>query len=277
MEFEILFTCFDLAFNSRLKELYAYNFTKKDVNNLRLVLVSFTNDIIKNFPKLLDESKISLEKMTKRRIELEYKLNKKREYQNLLETAENLLRDCRKFGTLPFSTMARIGFISSIILKSAVKEKYLEFKEIENFMNSIKTPLTELQEDLFFYSEGKLSKKQFLEKYGHLRPGTYDITAMCYEKDNPIFEIMKFSKNMKNVSYEIDNSKLLKIFSKSGLKFQNISFSNFVRESLVLREVLKFEFTKNLSEALELIAEAGKKLGFSRQDVSNLKIELILK
>ena len=42
-----------------------------------------------------------------------------------------------------------------------------------------------------------------------------------------------------------------------------------------MREYFKFEFTKNVSEALELIAYAGKKIGFTRNELSNLDIRTI--
>ena len=79
-------------------------------------------------------------------------------------TAKNL-------GLVPFSTMARIAFIGSIMLKSLQKQGYLDSSFIENFMNSISSPLSEIQDDMNAVINNKLSKKQFLKKYGHLRPG----------------------------------------------------------------------------------------------------------
>ena len=51
----------------------------------------------------------------------------------------------------------------------------------------------------------------------------------------------------------------------------------FLKESLILRENLKFEFTRNLSDVIELIADAGKDLGFFREDLSYIEINNILK
>ena len=63
------------------------------------------------------------------------------------------------------------------------------------------------------------------------------------------------------------------VLGKNGIDFNKISFWDFIEQSLVQREKLKFEFTKNLSAALELIASSGLYLGFSRDDVSNLDIQ----
>ena len=44
------------------------------------------------------------------------------------------------------------------------------------------------------------------------------------------------------------------IFKKSGLIFSEVDFYDFVKNSIVQREEMKFQFTKNLSDSLELIA-----------------------
>ena len=66
------------------------------------------------------------------------------------------------------------------------------------------------------------------------------------------------------------------IFKKSGLIFSEVDFYDFVKNSIVQREEMKFQFTKNLSDALEYIAEAGKNLGFTRDELSNLEIKTII-
>ena len=47
----------------------------------------------------------------------------------------------------------------------------------------------------------------------------------------------------------------------------------FIEETTKYRESFKFEFTKNLSLAIEWLAEIGKKLGFSREELSLLTVE----
>tara|TARA_Y100000310_G_C20493102_1_gene720218 strand:- start:288 stop:998 length:711 start_codon:yes stop_codon:yes gene_type:complete len=53
-------------------------------------------------------------------------------------------------------------------------------------------------------------------------------------------------------------------------------FYDFLKKSIASREQLKFEFTKNLSEVLEIIAEIGNSLGFSREELANLNIKQII-
>jgi len=277
VEFEILFSCYDLTIDYRLRELKKYNFSDREIHNLKNALIVFTNQIISNFPEIQDNCQKSITLLTKNRKMILKKLNcSKSSYKHFLVAAEKLLVDCRKYGTLPFSTMARISFISSILLKSLKDEKDIPSNFVENFMKSISTPLSEIQHDVELLSNNKITKNLFLNKYGHLRPGTYDITASRYDMESDFFDNVKFLRKTKSSKISINENMFNDIFSKHGLEFSNINFLNFVRESITQREKLKFEFTKNLSEAIELIAKAGNELGFSRTEMSCLDLSIIL-
>ena len=127
------------------------------------------------------------------------------------------------------------------------------------------------------YELGKIPKKVILQKYGHLRPGTYDINAARYDTNNLFFNNINFSTKYNKQKSQKSLPNIGKILSKHGLIFNNINFYSFVKTSLIQREELKFEFTKSLSDAIELIAKAGYELGFSRQDMSNLSLNDIFK
>ena len=57
----------------------------------------------------------------------------------------------------------------------------------------------------------------------------------------------------------------------------DVDLFNFIQDAIMKREELKFEFTKNLSDSLELIAEAGDGMGFTRNELSNLDLNTIMK
>jgi phosphoenolpyruvate synthase/pyruvate phosphate dikinase len=277
VEFEILFTCYDLTLEKRLQELKKHKFTKNDIQLLKESLKKLTNNIINTFPEISIDTEKAIKSMKQSFTEIHQELGSKTtNHTSMLTAAEELLKNCKKFGTVNFSTIARIAFIGSILMKSLEKEGYIENQIIENFMNSIITPVSELQTDFNQYVSNKLSKKQLLKKYGHLRSGTYDITASRYDKTEKFLDKIQYAKKQ---STKIKNPKLQtpKILGKHGIDFNQISFWDFVEQSLVQREKLKFEFTKNLSAALELIARSGLYLGFSRDDVSHLDIQTLIK
>ena len=277
-EFDILFTCYDFSLFDRLNELKQSGFTKYEISTIRESLLHFTMENIKEFPKISNKCTLLIKNMSENRNRIKLNLNKHpHTTKNLIESVEQLLIDCRNFGTITFSTMARLSFIGSIMLKSLQKQGYVKNSFVEHFMNSITSPLSEIQDDMNGVIDKKISKKQFLNKYGHLRPGTYNITGSRYYDKKDFFSDVEFLKiNRKNVSHR-KSINLDEIFLRSNLHLNTSNFLNFVKTSLVQREQLKFEFTKNLSFALELIAEIGEKLGFSRNEMACLDIKNILK
>ena len=279
IEFDVLFTCYDFEIKNRLKLLKKSGFTDLEISKLNTCLIHFTNNSINQFPQILDNIKQSIENLTIQRKIIEFQLSDKfLKPKELIKLASQLLKDCIIFGTIPFSTIARVGFIGSILLKTIIDHSKLNSSIYDQFLNSLSTPLSEIQQDLLDYSNGKLSKYLFLNKYGHLRPGTYDITALRYDMNNKFFEDVKFHKPRRSSSNWIThNTKLLQKIKKSPLEFDSVDFFSFVKNSLEQREFLKFEFTKNLSLSLEIIVRAASQLGFSRTDLTFLEITDILK
>lgn len=278
IEFEILFTCYDFTINSRLKELKNNGFTDEETRAIKNYLNIFTNNIISKFPIILNDCKKSVRILSKNRKVIHSQLNS--DYsnnRNIITSIEKLLEDCKQLGALPFATMARISFIGTTLLKSLPENKKDSRKFSDNFLSSIITPISEIQDDAELLSKKEISKNQFLKKYGHLRPGTYDITVPRYDKQEKFFEDLKFLKKTKSTKFSKDVLSLDGIMKKHNLELGESDFLYFIKESITQREELKFEFTKNLSDAIELISKIGKKLGFSRKDLSYLDITTILK
>ena len=193
VEFHILFSCYDFTFNDRKKELEKFGFDKNEIKELKEKLIKFTNKIIEDFPTIKENYIKDTEQMTKNRNEINSQLlanpkNKKAYF----EYAENLLIDCKKFGAINFASMARIAFIGNILLKSLKEKNIIDENFVHEIMSSISSPLLEIQNDLDLYNKKKLSKRKFLSKYGHLRPGTYDITAERYDENQEFLQNINF-------------------------------------------------------------------------------------
>ena len=72
--------------------------------------------------------------MKRNRINLYVSSNRsKQNYYEKINMAEILLSDCKKFGTIPFSTLARIAFIATAIFKSLVKKQIISIEFFEEF------------------------------------------------------------------------------------------------------------------------------------------------
>ncbi len=275
-EFEILFTCNEPTLTERLNELEKNNFSEKEILIIKEILEKFTHELVNNFSEIYDDSTKSIKLLQKNRDFLIYKINSSERTPRVLFYAiQKLLDDCKNFGTLTFSSMARLAFVSSIILRGLVSKKLMDAKLLELFMNSLETPLSDIQHDVNLYVKKEISKDSFLKKYGHLRPGTYDIRAIRYDDNHDFFNNLKFIEKKKTNS-KFDEKKFLKIITEY-LPYEPDLFFYFIKKSITQREYIKFEFTKNLSLAIELIAEVGDMFGFSRDEMANLPLKSILK
>ena len=278
VEFDILFTCYDFTIDKRLIELKNHGFTTNEIDQIKSALIKHTKDILNDFSVISLECEKSLTKLLKRRKEIFSELyNSQRSYKDLLLSAEKLLVDCKNFGTLPFAIMARISFIGSILLKSLQSKGKFGNDFYDNFINSINTPLTDIQNDVLDLKNKRVSKQTFFKKYGHLRPGTYDITQDRYDKNNTFFSDINFNKKIKSTRVQFNKKIVSKLLLKHLEIESNIDLFHLIRQAIMKRERLKFEFTKNLSDLLELIAEAGSIIGFTRTELSNIDISTIIK
>ena len=278
VEFDILFTCYDFTIDKRFVELKNYGFTTNEIDQIKSTLINHTRDILNNFSVISSECEKSLTELLKRREQIFSELhNSQSSYKDLLLSAEKLLIDCKNFGTLPFAIMARVSFIGSVLLRSLQKNGIFGNNFYDNFISSINTPLTEIQNDVSDLKKRKISRQTFFKKYGHLRPGTYDITRDRYDRNNTFFSDIDFKKKVKPKRPQF-NKKIVSELLLEHLDVQsNIDLFNLIRDAIMKREKLKFEFTKNLSDSLELIAEAGAVMGFTRDELSNLDLNTIIK
>ena len=104
-----------------------------------------------------------------------------------LERAFILLDDCRRFGTLPFAHLARSAFVAVTLLRGAERMGAISAKAIDSFLSTIRTVSHSFTKDAGNVIEDKLAWETFVARYGHLRPGTYDINSPRYDSDPDTF------------------------------------------------------------------------------------------
>ena len=97
--------------------------------------------------------------------------------------ALSILYRVKKREVLPFAHLARCAFIAVRFLSSAVDKQVISQAAMDQFMQSIETVSKQFVLDANKVSKTLLTKDEFIKRYGHLRPGTYDITSVPY-KDN---------------------------------------------------------------------------------------------
>ncbi len=279
-EFEIVFSCYTLDMPERIQILKRYNFSDNEINQIVDALRDVTNRII--------DYKNGLWRKDYRKIEI---LNQR--YRKVMESDMSdlekvywLLEDCKRYGTLPFAGLARAAFIAVQILKSFVACGILSSRDYEAFMGEVDTVSSTMNRD-----RSELSTAAFLKKYGHLRPGTYDITSLRYDEapelyfdylqdedkqghrvnlaDQKIGERREFRLSLEQLRQLRDS------LQKNGLTNDVLDIMDFMRSVIRGREYGKFIFTRNLSMAIQIISHMGDVTGISREECSYIDIRTI--
>ena len=139
---------------------------------------------------------------------------------------------------------------------------------------NIKTISSEFIEDI---NNLKMNDKNFLNKYGHLRPGTYDILSEKYS-DSFDFEkkTIKKIKKEKFILSKKKKEKLNKLLKISQVNLKSDELLKYCEEAIIAREYSKFIFTKSLSHVLDKIILFGKQNKISTEDLSYLEISDLL-
>ncbi len=282
IEFEIVLSCFDFKTDDRLKELLDFGFSIDEVDKIRTSLFDMTQNFLKDYFRVLKKDLEDLNTMTKKREKILEKLPfKENNLFDLLDYFKKLIKDIKKYGTPHFSRQARYAFISRSLCASLVSKGYFKEEKMEEFMLSIETVASEFEKDFNLYLHAKLSKEGFNEKYGHLRSGTYDIRADRY--DQIYFEASNEKTFIDiNKKQKVDPENILNINTiEKALKEVNLDlkakeFVKILKKSFEQREYFKFEFTKSLSLALEILTKAGDILDIDKKLLSYLEISDIL-
>lgn len=271
VEFEIVISCLDFSYQKHFDKLLAHGFLQDEIDQFRAALGSLTQNIIDpNHGLYIKDIQKSLELKGRYQDILDSNLS-------LIDRIYWLIENCKRYGTLPFAGVARAAFVAMQLLDSLCERGVFSLQDREDFLASLHTISKQLSEDYALMDEG--NKEEFLSKYGHLRAGSYDITSLRYDKNFKAYfgtsKMGSFSKK----TFSLDSQKemaIKAIIDEIGLKITPLELLDFFKRAIEAREMVKFEFTRLLSCALELIGDLGEHYGISREDMAFLDIKTIL-
>jgi glutamine kinase len=136
-----------------------------------------------------------------------------------------------------------------------------------------------MEDDLNELVSSKITKKNFLKKYGHLRPGTYDILSPRYDEsfDSYFGETKAKKSNTRKFSFSKSIiTKIDGVLEISKLKISSSDLIKFIKDSIEGREHAKFVFTSCLSEILRLVESLGKSAEKSKEEMAHVDFRTIL-
>ena len=273
VEFEILFTCLTPDFATSSQRLLGSGFSDEEVEALENALREITAAGIAR----IDDDLAVLPGLAATIDEIEASELPP------LERAAAQLDAARRSGTPVFAHLARAGFVAATLLRSLVATGALPAEEADRFLASVETVLGRLRSDAWAVKQGSLSWEELVTRYGHLRPGTYDITSPWYagaadDYLGPIVE--RASEPAATAKFEWQPQSAAAItaaLADLGLGVDAAAFDHFARSAIAGREEGKFVFTRALSLALEAIAQYGEALDLSRDELAHVAVEDLLR
>jgi choline kinase len=267
VEFEIAFTCLTFDFKERARErLSPAGFSKAETDSLGDALCEVTRHGMA-------------------RVESDYAVITEldRRYQQLfqrrsvpIDLAFELFEDCRCFGTLPFAHLARSAFVAISLLRSLEYVGVTTRQDSSAFLASLTSVTRAFELDGARVYAGELGIDAFIMRYGHLRPGTYEITADTYA-DDPMRYLEPMIKPLHSTVSPYSwtpsvRKRLEALLRQHGLESDVNAFERFLRRAIEGREYAKFMFSRNLSAGLTALGSVGAHYGLDRDAVSHLDI-----
>lgn len=273
VEFDIVFSCYTLDLPERIKVLGEYGFAGDEICRIVDALRDVTNRIINHRTGLWRKDYEKIGVLEKRYGEI------MGSDMGDIEKIYWLLEDCKRYGTLPFAGLARAAFIAVQLLQSMVTAGIISREEYQQFMNDVDTVSSNMGRD---FSE--LTRKKFLEKYGHLRPGTYDINSKRYDEAPESYFSWEGAPEGA-VQEEVGGGhfrlsleqmhRLADALQENGLGSDILELMDFIKGVIEGREYGKFIFTKNISKAIQMIGELGESHGIPKEDCAYIDVRCI--
>ncbi len=277
VEFDVAITTYSFDTDDRLNEMKESGLNQTELSEFKGLLQKQTYRLLKDN----DESGISNSLMKLEKLATKQSIMRDQVKDQNIMSLFGMIDDCIQLGTIPFSILARHGFIAQTLLQSLFKIGLLSSEDIHNIQSSIRTVASDLVDDMHRMQIGEISYSSFMGKYGHLRPGTYDILSQRYDQmsDFGTNDSQARPEQVINI-IKLDNDKkqkLNEILINEGFDdFDADAFLDYVQAAIAGREYGKFVFTRSVSEMLELIAGYGVNHNLSRDEMSHVAINDLL-
>lgn len=274
VEFDVAITCFSFDINERLAKL-ASELSNSEREDYRQALLDLTVPLIKG------DGKGSISHALKRVDKLAVFNSPPPDGD--LSALFRMVEECSRLGTIPFAILARHAFIAKTLLLSLVNRGVLSSDDVDRFQGSVSTVAGEMLSDIRSVQGGYMPQQDFLDRYGHLRPGTYDILSQRYDQMDSLGQTLsKRVEANENPIEEFSLTTMQRINLESLSEAEGLSeisaeeLLTYCAEAIAGREYGKFVFTRTVSAMIELVAVNGESHGLSREEISHIPLETFM-
>ncbi len=178
------------------------------------------------------------------------------------------LNVCTYEGALCFAHLARAGFVVAALLRSAVAKGLLTDERRSVLMESISGVGRMLADAATEVRQGKQSRDSFVARFGHLRPGTYDISMPAYRDRpelylDPVIAVSSVPDLLRFEWTPAEHSAMTEAFELLEIGLDANSFLTFANQAVAGREYAKFVFTRLVAAILDGLKREALDLGIT--------------
>ncbi len=242
-------------------------------------IIKWHNDLI----QIDTQNKFTLEKNKKIILSTFSKLDKSFEYSK----KENikLIRDTM---ALPFTHHSRLGFVYFAQLNSLLEKEVISEDQKKLLLLSVNSISTKMKADAYEVKIGKKTLEGFLDVYGHIRAGNYNLLSSNLKNN------LNFTESLINNSEQPLEDNILpkdiytnieEYFTINEIPLKASAWIDMFQEGISTRENSKFYYTKGIDGILSEISEKNTSdselfdlldIEFNEENTSDMRLKNVL-
>ena len=242
-------------------------------------IIKWHNDLI----QIDTQNKSTLEKNKKIILSTFSKLDKSFEYSK----KENikLIRDTM---ALPFTHHSRLGFVYFAQLNSLLEKEVISEDQKKLLLLSVNSISTKMKADAYEVKIGKKTLEGFLDVYGHIRAGNYNLLSSNLKNN------LNFTESLINNSQQPLEDNILpkdiytnieEYFTINEIPLEASAWIDMFQEGISTRENSKFYYTKGIDGILNEVSEKNTSdrelfdlldIEFNEENTSDMRLKNVL-
>ncbi|MDE5562523.1 MAG: hypothetical protein K2J01_03125 [Clostridiales bacterium] len=262
VEFELIYNCAYVGFEDEIEKNLASFISRKERDILKKELLNLTRNAIQHYNC---NFKVDMEKLSLLHDEQE-------QFQEELNSGDislyalqqGIFRHLNAIKThiaTQFAYHARNAFISRKLIDSVARVHHLSDKVQNEFIASIPTVVSEFMREM---QDELISDDKLNNKYGHIRNSTYDLLSKKYSTIG-IDKLRGGPKILESAIAEDFSLLINPIVALLGSDFSQVEA--YLKTSMQMRELLKFEYAHAVSILLDAIEKMAIALDITIEDM----------
>ena len=157
---------------------------------------------------------------------------------------------------LPFTHHSRLGFVYFAQVNSILRKDVITEAQKNSLLLSVKSISTKMKSDAYQVKLGKKSLSSFLDIYGHIRAGNYNLSSSNLKNNLEFTELLVHNSEPQDENISLQKvifSNIDKYFELNNIPYTASAWVEMFQTAIATRENSKFYYTKGIDGILNEI------------------------